>query len=292
MARMNTEFGRTVVTVTDGEYAIIAQIAMALRRGGEDGLRALLSTQTTDSRMLVYGGVATYDHRLSAQIEQNHPGLVQGLYRIDLYRFDTNGPSRAAIYPSENRWSAATSHKTERRITSIEPEDGLSMIISMLGLAARTGETYPPHTLPLSVLHLLHESAESPGGYPVPAPTMVRAEKPLLAMRKKYRSDTRAASGRYPSRTPLFTAITERSWSLSYAALWDNEAGDCTDIIHLFAIPDCLYEYGAPSDVRNGTELLELTPVSSTAAVTRVISWLPHSPTLDALYNAVSEELA
>lgn len=222
MARMNTEFGRTVVTVTDGEYAIIAQIATALRRGGEDGLRALLSTQTTDSRMLVYGGVATYDHQLSAQIEQNHPGLVQGMYRIDLYRFDANGPSRAAIYPSENRWSVATSHNTDRRITSIEPEDGLSMIVSMLGLAARTGETSPPHTLPLSVLHLLHESAESPGGYPVPAPTMVRAEKPLLAMRKKYRSDTRAASGRYPSRTPLFTAITERSWSLSYAALWDN----------------------------------------------------------------------
>ena len=79
MARMNTEFGRTVVTVTEGEYAIIAQIATALRRGGEDGLRALLSTQTTDSRMLVYGGVATYDHRLSAQIEQTHPGLVQGI---------------------------------------------------------------------------------------------------------------------------------------------------------------------------------------------------------------------
>lgn len=77
MARMNTEFGRTVVTVTDGEYAIIAQIATALRRGGEDGLRALLSTQTTDSRMLVYGGVATYDHRLSAQIEQNR------LFRVE-----------------------------------------------------------------------------------------------------------------------------------------------------------------------------------------------------------------
>lgn len=62
------------------------------------------------------------------------------------------------------------------QIASIEPEGGLSMIISMLGLAARTGETCPPHTLPLSTLHLLHESAESPGGYPAPAPTMARAE--------------------------------------------------------------------------------------------------------------------
>jgi len=48
-----------VVTVTHGEYAIIAQIAAAMRRGSEEGLRTLLSAQTTDARMLVYGGVAT-----------------------------------------------------------------------------------------------------------------------------------------------------------------------------------------------------------------------------------------
>ena len=165
------------------------------------------------------------------------------------------------------------------------------MIISMLGLGTRTGETSPPHTLPLGVLHLLHESAGSPGGYPARSPTMARAEKPLLAMRQKYRSDTRAASGRYPSHTSLFTAITERSWSLSYAALWDNDTGDYEDIIHLFATPTCLYEYGTPTDLCDSSELLELAPVSSTAALTRVISWLPHSPMLDAIYNAIPEEL-
>lgn len=291
MARIDIESGRTVVTVTHGEYAIIAQIAAAMRRGGEEGLRTLLSAQTIDARMLVYGGVATPDHRLSAAFTRAHPGLVHGNKRIELYRFDTNGPSRAAIFPHENDWSAATSHETVRRITSIEPAEGISMIISMLGLGTRTGETSPPHTLPLGVLHLLHESAESPGGYPARSPTMARAEKPLLAMRQKYRSAMRAASGRYPPHTSLFTAITERSWSLSYAALWDNDTGDYEDIVHLFATPTCLYEYGTPTDLCDGSELLELAPVSSTAALTRVISWLAHSPMLDAIYNAIPEEL-